>query len=325
MMKSIRQLLYTAMASVALLASPVGAQDFPQKPVRMVIGFPPGGTPDVIARALAQPMGGALGQPILVDNKVGAGGLNGIQDLLRSPADGYSILMADVSVFAILPAMRPGVYDPTKDLIPLGNAITSPVYLMINSGVPAKTFPEFVDLAKSKPGQYSYGTPGVGTLHHFFMEAIKLHFGLNIQHVPFKGVAQMTVSLVGGDVQAGIVAMTAARPFIRDGKIRAIAASTRERDPVLSPDVPTVYEFGAKDIDYAGDIGLFAPVRTPKAAVDKLAAAVAKAVQDPDFVAKAPSMGANALYRNPEVFGESVRASYARFQNLIKATGIQAQ
>src|SRR5262249_35017257 len=157
------------------------------KPMRVLVAYAPGGTPDVVSRFLATSMSASLGQSVTVENKPGAGGLPAVQELIRSAPDGYTMLICDVGQFAILPAMRPGTYDPVKEMQALAQATTNSVFIMVNNSVPVKNMQEFMALIKSKPGQFNYGTPGIGTVHHLFMEAVKAAYGLNMQHVPFKG------------------------------------------------------------------------------------------------------------------------------------------
>lgn len=247
-----------------------------------------------------------------------------MQETLRSPADGYTMVIADVGPFAIVPAMRPGVYDPVKDLQAIGQATTNAVYVMVNSDLPAQTMQEFVALVKSQPGKFNYGSPGIGTIHHLFMEALQSAFGLRLNHVPFKGSGQMVISLLSGDVMIVITGTTTTQKHVDTGKLRILAGSTRERDP-LTPNVPSAAEFGHPDLDFGGDQGYFVRAGTPKPIVDKLASAVGKAVQSPEFAAQASKLGTNVKYRNADEFGELVRRSYERYQQVVKLAGIKPQ
>jgi len=315
----------------ALLAGILGgwgsvavSQEFPARAVRVLVGYAAGGAPDVVARSLGPQMGAALGQPITVENRPGAGGLPAMQELLRSAPDGYSMIITDVGGYAILPSMRPGVYDSVKDLHALGQATTNAVYITVNNKIPAKTMPEFIALVKSKPGQYNYGSAGIGTLHHLFMEAVKAAYGLDMQHVPYKGSGQSVVALLNGDVPIAIAATTATQQFVKDGRLRLLAASTKERDK-LAPDVPSASEFGSPDLDFGGDMGYFALAGTPKPVADKLAAALAKAVLSPEFAARVGALGTNVMYRSPEQFAEAVRSANARYQKIVKLAGVKAE
>lgn len=301
------------------------AQEFPSKSVRVIVCYPPGGTPDVVARFLGQTMGATLGQAITVDNKPGAGGIVGVTELINSAPDGYSMLIADVGPYAIAPAMRPGAYDPVKSLQPLGQVTTNSVFLMVTPKVPAKNMTEFLALIRSKPGEYNYSSPGIGTVHHLFGEALKAAYGLNLNHVPYKGSSQILPSMLNGDVSIAIIGMTNTQEHIKAGRLSVLGASTKERDRIFAPDVPSASEFGAPDLDYAGDMGYFVPTGTPKPAADKLAAALAKAATSPEFAARGKALGAIVQYRNAEQFGELVRTSYARYQKIIAIAGIKPQ
>ena len=312
-------------AAIAVSATCVPAQEFPSRPMKVLVAYAPGGTPDVVSRFLGPLMTASLGQPIVVENKAGAGGLPAVQELIKSPPDGYTMLIADVSQYAILPAMRPGLYDPVRELQPLAQITTNSIFIMVNNTIPVKNMQEFLALVRAKPGQLNYGSPGVGTLHHLFMEAVKAAYGLNILHVPFKGSGQTVISLLNGDIPMAIAGVTTTQQQIKEGKLHAIAASTKERDKVLAPDVPSASEFGAPDIDYAGDQGYFLPVGTPKAVAEKLGAALAKATLSPEFAARAGALGTIVQYRNAEQFAELVRASYPRYQRVIKLAGIKPE
>lgn len=325
MMKPARWIAHTLLAGVLAGWGPVAlSQEFPAKPVRVLVGYAAGGTPDVVARFLGQQMGTTLGQPIVVENRPGAGGLPAVQELLRSAPDGYTMQIIDVGGYAILPAMRPGAYDPVKDLQAIGQATTNAVYITVNNKIPAKTMPEFIALVKSRPGQFSYGSAGIGSLHHLFMEAVKVAFGLDLQHVPYKGSGQSVIALLNGDVPMAIAGPTATQQFVNEGKLRMLAGSTKERDK-LAPDVPSAAEFGQPDIDFGGDMGYFAPAGTPRPVVDKLAAALAKAVLSPEFAARVGALGTNVMYRNTDQFAEAVRAAVPRYQRVVKLAGIKPE
>ena len=310
---------------LALSAGVSLAQEFPAKAMRVIVCYPPGGTPDVVARFLGQMMTASLGQAITVENKPGAGGIVGVTELINSAPDGYSMIIADVGPYAIAPAMTPGAYDPVKSLQPLGQVTTNSVFVMITPKIPAKNMQELLALIKSRPGLYNYSTPGVGTVHHLFGEALKAAYGLNLNHVPFKGSSQILPSMLNGDVSIAIIGMTNTPEHIKAGKLLVLAASTRERDKLFAPDVPSASEFGAPDLDYAGDMGYFVPAGTPKPIADKLAAALAKAATSPEFAARGKSLGVIVQYRNAEQFGELVRVSYARYQKIVATAGIKAQ
>ena len=309
---------------LAGFAAAAQSQEFPVKPMRVIVPYATSGTPDVVARFLGQQMSVTLGQPVNVENRPGAGGLPAVQELIRSAPDGYTMLIGDVGQYAILPALRPGSYDPVNDWRTLGQITINAVFVMVNNQIPAKTMPEFIALVKSRPGHYSYGSAGVGTVHHLFMEAIKVAYGLDMVHVPFKGSSQTVPAMLNGDIPICICGVTTTQQFIKEGKLRVLAASTKGRDK-LAPDVPSASEFGNPDLDFASTQGYFVPAATPRPIMDKLAAALAKAAQSPEFLAREVQLGTVVAYLAPEPFAEYVRASYARYQRVIKAAGIKTE
>jgi len=317
-----RALTAGLLAGIAGLAA---AQEYPNKPIKVLVPYAAGGTPDVVARFQANLLNATLGQPITVENKPGAGGLPAVQELMRSAPDGYTFMIADVGQYAIVPAMRPGVYDPIKDLQPLVQTMTNSVFLMSNTSIPVNNMKDLIALIKANPGKYSYGSPGIGTIHHLFMEATKIAYGLDVQHVPFKGSSQTIISLLNGDVAMCICGVTTTQQQIKEGKIKVFAASTKERDMKLAPDVPSASEFGAPDLDFGAPSGYFAPAGTPRPIVEKLSAALARAVQSPEFAARAPALGTIVEYRNTAQWTELVHSAYPRYVRVVKLAGIKPQ
>lgn len=299
------------------------AQDFPSKPVRLIVPYP-GGVPDFVARTVAPMATPALGQQVVVENVSGAGGLLAIQRLLQSPADGYTVVLADAAQWAIVPAMRPGVYDPVNDLVPVVLLATSTLYIAVTDKVPAKTIQEFVALAKARPGTLSYASAGTGTLHHLFMESFKAASGIEVLHVPFKGMSQALTAFLGGEPPIGIGGWLHFQPHTKDGKVRVLASSTKDRSR-LTPEVPSMRDFGAPEIDFSGDMGLVAPARTPRAVIDRLAGAFGKAAQSPEFATRMSTQGLEVLYRSPDQFGEVIKSQGQRFARAMKVAGIKPE
>ena len=314
--------LFAGMLMACALGA-ASAQDFPSKPIRLIVPYP-GGVPDFVARTVAPMATQALGQQVVVENVSGAGGLLAIQRLLQSPADGYTVVLADAAQWAIVPAMRPGVYDPVNDLVPVAMLATSTLYIAVTDKVPAKNIQEFVALAKAKPGTLSYASAGTGTLHHLFMDSFKAAAGIDVLHVPFKGMSQALTAFLGGEPPVGIGGWLHFQPHIKDGKVKVLASSTKDRSR-LTPDIPSMSDFGAPEIDFSGDMGVVAPARTPRLAIDKLAAAFGKAAQSVEFATRLSTQGLEALYRSPDQFAEAIKSQGTRFARAMKVAGIKPE
>lgn len=296
------------------------AQDFPNRPIKLLIPYPPGGVPDSVARAVAPAIQAALGQPFVLDNRPGAGGLTAVLEVMRSPADGYTLLSGDSGTWAVLPALRPGSFDPEKAFAPVAGVSTNSMYITVRSDLPAKTLQEFIALIKSKPGAYQYASSGNGSLHHLFMESFKAAAGLDMQHVPYKGSSQQVLALLAGDIPIGIGGPAATAPHVKAGKLRWLVTSTNERSK-LTPDVPSTSEFGMSDLHFAGDVAYFAPGGTPRAAINRISGAIGKALQQPDVMARIDAVFLEPLYRTPEQLAEVVRADIVRYTRAVKVSG----
>ena len=296
------------------------AQEFPSRPMRLVVLYPPGGQPDNIARTLAPSVSAMLGQQLVVDNRPGGSGLTGIQEVTRNPADGYTLLSADAGQWASLPALRPGVYDFEKLFAPIALVSTSSLYITVRSAVPATTIQELIALAKSKPGSLNYGSAGNGTVHHLFMESFKAAIGLDIVHVPYKGSSQIVPALLAGDIGIAVTATASTGAFVKSGQMRLLATTTRDRSR-LTPEVPSMGDLGQPDLSFAGEVGYFAPAGTPRAVIDRLAGALAKSVQQADIVQRMEGLGVVMTHLNPEQLAQHVRADVARYTKAVKISG----
>jgi tripartite-type tricarboxylate transporter receptor subunit TctC len=310
--------------ALTLLALPfaAGAQDFPSRTIRMIVPYAGGGLPDPLTRVIAQSFAATFGQSAIVEQKPGAGGLTAIQELLKAPADGHTLMFVDPSQWAIQPNLRPGAYDPLKDFAPIGIVGRSILYLMVREDLKVANLQELVALAKSKPGVLSYGTPGNGSLHHLFMETLKSHYGVDIVHVPFKGAVLAFQAFMAGDLGVAVQAILTAEPQMKSGTMRRILAGSSQRSRFV-PNVPSLSEAGIEG-NFAGDLGYIARGGTPKPVVDKLAAALAKAVQNPDFQKQLENFYADPLFRTPEQFAETIRADLPRYARAIKIAGAKA-
>ncbi len=294
-------------AALVLLFSTCAAAEYPVKPVRLVVPFAPGGTTDIVARVVAQKLAEIWKRQVVIDNRGGAGGSIGTELVAKAPADGYTLLFGLQTTHAINPAVyRDLPFDPIKDFTPVTRIAFSPQLLAVHPGVPAVTLKEFVALAKASPGKYSYGSSGTGTSQHLAFELFKRAAGIDLVHVPYKGMGPAITELLGGHVQAAIGGMVALLPHVKSGKLRAIAMASTSRSPVL-PEVPTMAETLLPGFNVSPWFGLFYPARTPGPIVNQLYADVTgKVLSAPDVRQKISEQGA-------EVAASSSRQEFAAF------------
>ncbi|WP_225784303.1 tripartite tricarboxylate transporter substrate binding protein [Xenophilus sp. Marseille-Q4582] len=276
----------------ATAAAPAPAADaYPSRPVTMVIPFPPGGGADVLGRVIAQKLGETLGQPMVIDNRAGAGTLIGAAFVAKAPADGYTLLLSSGTTFTVNPAIRSSLpYDPVKSFEPIGVTGRASLVLLAHADVPVKTFGQFVDYVKAAPGKYPYGSFGSGTTSHFAGEAVLAAAGLKMTHVPYKGSAPAMTDLIGGQVPFTFDTVTAAIPQLRSGKIRAIAVTSARRSSLL-PEVPTMAESGYPAIDMDTWLALMAPRGLPADVKAKLEQALASVMKDAETRSKLVAQG----------------------------------
>ena len=311
--------------AVLLVAGAAQAQEWPTRPIRMVVPYAAGGLPDTMTRIIGVRLGEALGQQIVVENRGGAGGIAGTDLVAKAPPDGYTILVADVGQVAINPHIYAKLpYDALKDLAPVTLIGSTSLFLVAHPGVPANTFAELVALAKAKPGQLNYGSSGIGSIHHLATEALKSQLGLDIVHVPYKGMGQAVPALLGGQVSVLFSALPAIEAHVKAGKVKLYAISTPKRS-AQAPDVPTITELGLPGYDFAPQIGALAPSGTPAAIVARLSSEIAKAVRSPEIAQRFLQLGIDPVGSTPEAYGELIRAAYDRFGVVVKATGTRAE
>lgn len=312
-----------ARAVVILAAcSPAWAQPaFPSKPVTMVVPFPAGGALDVVARALADEMRKHLGQPVVVENRVGAGGTVGSGAVARAAPDGHTILFGSVATHAIAPGVyRTVPYDALKDFVPITQVTSSPLLVTASPKLNVSTLAELVAAAKAQPGKLNYGSTGNGTAVHLAAEVLKASTGMDVLHVPYKGGPDAVQALITGDTAFMVANLELALPQVRGGKLRALAVTGSRRIAAL-PDVPTLREAGVAGTEVTTWFGLFAPAGTPKAVVDRLQRDAATSLQD---VAKRSLVQADeAVGSTPEQFGAFVQAEHAKWGKVIKDLGLK--
>jgi tripartite-type tricarboxylate transporter receptor subunit TctC len=318
-----RRLLTLALLASALgSALPAAAQaSFPTRPVTIIVGFPAGGPLDAHARLLADRLGQLLGQPIVVDYKAGAGGSVGAAFVARSEPDGHTLLLANTGTMVINPAIYPkNPYQTLRDFTPVARTAMQPLALLVNPGVPAQNLQEFIALAKSKPGQLNYGSAGNGGISHLVPEMFKQATGTYIVHIPYKGSAPAFTDLLGGQVQMMAESIPQAAQYVKQGKLRALAVTSRERNPAL-PDTPTMIEAGLKNFEVVGFYGVLAPAGTPRPVVEKLSAAFKAALDTPDIRNRMVSQGADPAFLGSDDFGRFLAAEMPRWAAAVKASG----
>ena len=314
--------LLSAATLAFTLAAPAAAQSaFPNKPVKLLVGFPAGGPLDAHARLLADRLGQLLGQTVIVDYKAGAGGTVAADFVAKSDADGYTLLMANTGTMTINPAIYPkNPYQTLRDFAPVARTAMQPLAILVNPSVPANSIKELVALAKKSPGKLNYGSAGNGGISHLVPEMFKAATGTFIVHIPYRGSAPAFTDLLAGQVQVMAESIPQAAQYVKLGKLRALAVTSRERSNAL-PDTPTLIEAGLKDFDVVGFYGVLAPAATPKAVVDKLAAAFKAALETPDIKNRMLAQGADPAYLGPDDFTRYLAAEMPKWAKAVKDSG----
>jgi tripartite-type tricarboxylate transporter receptor subunit TctC len=313
---------------VALLAAwpcTVAAQDYPVKPVRMIVPSAAGGLPDTMSRIITLRLGESLGQQFVIENRPGAGGLGACELVAKSAADGYTLLIADVAHTAINPALYSKLpYDPVKDFAPVAIIGTSAQFLAAHPSLPANTLTALIALAKAKPGQLSYGSGGTGSLHHITMEVLKAARSLNIVHVPYKGTAQSVPALLSGEVALAFSALPSLAGYLKSGRVKLLAVNTAKRS-AQAPEVPTIAEIiGVPDFDYPPEIGVLAPAGTPPAIINRLAAGIAGAVRHPDTLQRFTTLGIEPVGNSPAEYAAQIKIDIEKYAKAVKLSGAHA-
>jgi tripartite-type tricarboxylate transporter receptor subunit TctC len=317
---------FLAALGMTLLASAAMAQDFPTRPVRLVVSFTPGGGADFTARTVGQKMSELLGQPVVVENKPGANGTLGCEAVAKSAPDGYTLLETDRGALAVNPSLyRKLPYDPLRDFEYVGIVTAAPYVLVIDPRLPAKTLAEFRDLAKARPGALNYGSYGIASMAQLNIEALKAKLGIDLVHVPYKGAGPAVQAVVAGEAGATIASPAAVLGFIREGRLRALAIGDKRRSPLL-PDVPTLSETGGDDDTLVPTYFAFAlPAKTPQAIVDKLHGAMRAALKSPDTAERLRAAGLEPTGGTGAELLDLVRRDIPRFRGIIQNIGIQPE
>jgi tripartite-type tricarboxylate transporter receptor subunit TctC len=310
-MKKIRVLLAAMIATGLVCSLPAQAQNYPSKPIRVIVPFAPGGSTDIIARLVTQRMSQELGQPIVVENKAGAGGAIGAAEGARAAPDGYTLSIATVSTMAVLPACRPKdlPYNPIKDFQPVTNFANTANVISVNPKFPAKDFKGFVEELKKNPGKYSYGSSGTCSVLHLFGEAFRIATGTDIVHVPYKGSGPALADAVAGQVEILFDNLPSSMPQIQGGKLRPLAIAWNERIEAIK-DVPTLAEVGYPQLNQPVWYGLLAPAGTPMAVVNRLRDAAVVALKDPKVISVLAEQGSSPSGNTPEQFAAEIKSQF---------------
>jgi tripartite-type tricarboxylate transporter receptor subunit TctC len=313
-----------AALALAALAAPA-AHAWPDKPIRMVVTFAAGGASDIVARAISDPLAKALGQPIVVDNKPGAGGTIGAEAAARSPADGYTMFLAGVGTHGINPNLRKKLpYDALKDFNAVSLIASAPLLVVVHPSLPVKSVKDLVAFAKAKPGQINYASNGAGGSSHLAVELFDYMAGVKMTHVPYKGLAPALTDLLSGEVQVMFSSAVAMLPQVKAGRLRAIAMTGAKRSAAI-PNVPTVAESGLPGYETGSWYGVVVPAGTPKPAIDRLSKEIQAIVKSPDFTAKLNEEAVIPVGSTPEGFDKHIRAELARWAKVIQAAKIQQE
>jgi tripartite-type tricarboxylate transporter receptor subunit TctC len=311
------------LAVVALVVSAACHGQYPSKAVRFVVPFPPGGPLDIVARSIGQDLNKSLGQPVLIDNRPGAGGNIGADVVAKAPPDGHTILMGAVSTHAINVWLYKSLpYDPLKDFAPVTLVTSVPNVLVVHPSVPVKTTRELIALAKARKGQLNFASGSTGSAGHLAGELFKTMAGVDMVHIPYKGAAPAVTDLLAGHVSL-MFDNLAGLPNIKAGRVRALAVTTLKRSPFL-PELPTISESGLRGFDVGTWFGVFAPAGTPREVVTRLNTEISRALQTPAMKERLATLGAEAMPNTPEAFAGFVKTEMAKYREIVRASGAKA-
>src|SRR6186713_3112180 len=317
--------MFRALLAIALLAAlPVQAQEWPTRPVRMIVPFPPGGATDIVGRIVFQKMGDQLNQQFVIDNRGGAGGTIGAAVVAKSPPDGYTVLLYSVHGAVAAAAYKNLSYDLEKDLVPVTTAAIFPDVLVAANRVPAKTLPELIAFAKANPGKINCGSAGNGTSRHLSCEMFAAAAGFKATHVPYKGTGPATAALVAGEIDYIFEALGSAAGQIRGGAVRPIVVTSAKRSPSF-PEIPTAMESGMPGFEVTSWYGLWVPMGTPKVVIDRLRAAVVKAFEEPQLRETWFKLGAEVGGATSEEFRELIRQDVTKWARVVKEAGVKPE
>jgi tripartite-type tricarboxylate transporter receptor subunit TctC len=323
--KMISRTLFSILVLIAAsAASNLPAQSYPLKPIRMIVPFPPGGGADAIARNISQKLTEALGQPVVIDNRAGAGGIIGLDAAAKAAPDGYTLLMAPSGPMVIHPSLHAKLsYNPSKDFAPISQITTTPLILVVHPSLPVKSVKALIQLAKASPGTLNFASVGKGGSSHLAAEMFMMMTAINMVHVPYKGLTPALTALLSGEVQVMFSGMTMV-PQVRSGKLRPLGVTSAKRSSAL-PEVPTIAESGVSGYETATWYGMLAPAGTPPAIIERLNREIVKILGVPELRARLAFEGADPVGNSPEEFAEYIRLELARWARTIKQAGIQLE
>lgn len=323
-MRIIRIAIGIAVALSALCNGAHAANDYPNKPVRVIVGYAPGGTPDIIARTLAERLGAELGQSFIVENRPGAGGTLATSLAAQSPADGYTLLVADIGQLAIAPYLFKKLnYDPIRSFAPVSLAGITPMFIATNAKTSTiKTIQELIAQAKQHPGSMNYGSSGIGSIHQIAMEVFMAGAGFKLTHVPYKGSGQSVPALIGGEVPVLMTALPTVGPYAANGQVRLLAVTSAQRYPD-TPDVPSIAEI-VPGYDFPSEVGVLAPAGTPKQILATLSQAIHKALDTDAMRERFKTLGSIPAWSSPEEYAENIRKNLEKYGEAVKLAHIEA-
>jgi tripartite-type tricarboxylate transporter receptor subunit TctC len=319
-----------AFAAAAHAQPAAGAQAYPSRPLRLIVPFPPGGSTDILGRALGQKLAEGLAQPVVIDNRPGAGGSIGSEAAAKAAPDGYTLMMGQLGPLAVSPGIYKNLpYDPVKSFAPVSLMAIVPSVLVVNTAQPFASAAELIAYAKKNPGKLTYGSAGTGSTSHLTTEYFKLATGTDILHVPYKGVGPMLTDLIGGQLTMGINGAPAVMPHVTSGRLRALAVTSLTRVPSL-PNIPTLDEAagagsGLKGFEANGWYGIVAPAGTSREIVARLNAEIRRAIDTPELRARLDAEGAIPAADSPEAFAAFIASEIARWGSVLKRAGIEPQ
>lgn len=316
------------LAAIVLILACAGlsaalAQTYPDRPIRMIVPFAPGGGTDIVSRLVAQRLGDSIKQTVVVDNRAGGAGNIGAELVARANPDGYTLLVGSATILAVNPVVFKVTYNPGRDFAPITLLGSQPHLMVVHPSVPANSVREFVALAKEKSIRLNYGSSGTGGPAHLGGELFKIVAGIDMTHIPYKGTGPAVIDLVGGQLQVGLLSLASSMPHVKTGRLKALAVTSPKR-AVVAPDLPTIAESGYPGFEVRSWYGLLAPTGTSKAIVDKLSTQIAAVLRQPEVIAKLASDGAEPGGDTPAEFAAYIRSEAERWGKVVKTAGIRA-